>query len=181
MTTDHHADLMPGAATRSPFMAWIYNQHLRPDAIGQLAAALRGDREEPNAADGLELAAYLTGRGASDAIRAVSADAWAYFQAEQYANFAVEVADYAAQWGDDPECTLELTVAELLEDLGHDAEPPPVRAARALLIDLAPWLLLSGSNVSVRVEGDLIQLRHHPDLADAIDPRYCGDIFEAAL
>lgn len=164
-------DVLPGAATRSAFMTWLYDQHTRDDAIGSLAAQLRGDPEEPNPTDGTELAGYLAGRGASETVRIVAADAWAvYLATVRYPDLAVAVIDYAQTWGSDPDCRLELTVDELLDDLDYESDVVTRAELTTLLVEAAP-VFLAVENVAVRAEGNVVQLRHVADL-DELGSRY---------
>jgi hypothetical protein len=133
------------------FSAWVRTEHLALDPIGQLAAAMRGDRNDPDPFDMDELRCYLVSVGASDDMHRVAAEAWSCFQAEQHLQFARAVAEYAEQWQEDVE-PITLTLEDLLAELGHeDADSGVVEHARVLLCDLAPWLVMTYATL-VRVE-----------------------------
>jgi hypothetical protein len=173
---DHHDE--PAAwpwASRTPFAGWLHAQHLRADAIGALAAALRGDPDNPNPANGRELTAYLWAANAPADVQEIAALAWALYLAREVCpSLALGVSEYAELWAvDEPRYGVQVTAADLRAEItyGSDDELPPADELPALLCDLAPWLA-TYADTAVRVEGDRITLASAPDLAQTCNPRY---------
>lgn len=143
---------------RTTFARWLHHadQHLALDALGELSAAIRGDRGEPNPADLDELRCYLTSVGASADTHLAAAWAWSTFLAEQQSDFTGEVAAFA-EWQEAGQPPLELSLADLLAELEFEGGPAAEESARRLLCDLAPWL--AGTHgLSVRVQNGRVRL-----------------------
>lgn len=156
---------------RAPFAAWLYADHGKRDPISELAAAIRDDANEPDPADLDELRCYLVSVGASAETHRAAVEAWAVYQAEQHADFARAVAEYAEQWQERDDDPITLPIAGLLAELEYDDDAATVEAARRLLCDLAPWLVGAHQTI-VRVEDGTATLDYGGAARLTADPRY---------
>lgn len=168
---------MPDAPTLpdlAPFSAWLRSQHLRADAVGSLAAALRGDPDGPDPASGPELFSYLVSTNASAETHHVAAVAWSFFEAEQHRHFVDSVTEYAELWAaEDEPAAARLSVGDLLDELDFERDGAAEEAAAGLLCDLAPYLLIV-SDVIVRVQRGTVTLAYLPGSSELGVRRYGG-------
>lgn len=157
---------------RTPFAAWLYgDDNDKRDPIGELAAAMRDDPDEPNPADLDELRAFLVTVGASAETHRAAFEAWAVFQAEQHHDFARAIAEYAEQWQEQDDEPITLPIAGLLAELEYDDDAATVEAARRLLCDLASWFV-GAHAMLVRVEDGTATLDYGGAARLAAGPRY---------
>ena len=157
----------------TPFARWLDNpqQRFARNPVGDLGVALHDDPLEPNPADLDELRCYLVSVGACAETQRGAAEAWALYQCTRHGELARSVAEYAEQWSEDGE-PITMPVAELLEELEYEVDDAAVEAARRLLCDLAPWLIMAHST-TVRVEAGMVTLDYGAAERLPRAPRYC--------
>lgn len=166
----------PTRPPRTPFADWLIAQHLRDDEIGALAASMRGDIDDPNPADLDELRCYLVQANATADRHVAATAAWSAFLAEQHDDFALELAVCAERLHRahdlNPGDAVWMPIAELLDAIGYASDATAAAEARAVLLGLAPDLLLTDTRV--RVEGERVMLAHDTAAAMTCLPRYGG-------